>query len=205
MADDKFIMIGLNDERSKDIADVLGNKTCKKIIDFLSEKKEASEKDISDALSMPINTVEYNLNKLIKAGLIEKSKNFFWSVKGKKIVNYKLSNKKIIISPKSIVKGIVPALIGVFLGAFGIKILSDRINYNNVNLIDAGSRAIGNSPAVLEKVGSAGAENVGAVGVDYVKNVCVSTEIWLWFLLGGLFVILIFLLWNHFKKMKGGF
>ena len=51
MANDKFIMFGIDDSRSKDVAEVLANKTCKKIIDYLSETKEASEKDISDALS----------------------------------------------------------------------------------------------------------------------------------------------------------
>jgi len=100
MTDDKFILMGLDDSRSKDIAEVLGNKTCKKIIDYLAETKEASEKDISDALTIPINTVEYNLNKLIKTGLVEKTKNFFWSRKGKKIDMYKLAKKHIVISPK---------------------------------------------------------------------------------------------------------
>ncbi|MDP2926063.1 MAG: beta-propeller domain-containing protein [Nanoarchaeota archaeon] len=101
MVEDKFIMYGIDDERSKDIADVLGNKTCKKILNYLADIKEASEKDISDALNMPINTVEYNLKKLVKSGLVEKTKNFFWSVKGKKIQMYKLAKKHIIISPKS--------------------------------------------------------------------------------------------------------
>ena len=62
--DDKFILMGLNDKRSKKIAEVLGNKTCKKIIDYLAETKQASEKDIADALNIPINTTEYNLKKL---------------------------------------------------------------------------------------------------------------------------------------------
>ena len=101
MKDDKFILMGLDDERSRDIADVLSNSTCKKIIDYLSEIKEASEKDISDALEIPLNTAEYNLNKLIKAGLVEKAKNFFWSVKGRKIGMYRLAKKHIVISPKS--------------------------------------------------------------------------------------------------------
>ncbi|MBR9704825.1 helix-turn-helix domain-containing protein [Candidatus Pacearchaeota archaeon] len=100
MKDEKFILMDLDDERSKDIAEVLGNKTCKKIIDFLSETKEASEKDISDGLGVPINTVEYNLKKLIKSGLVDKSKNFFWSRKGRKITMFKLAKKHIIISPK---------------------------------------------------------------------------------------------------------
>ncbi len=96
--DDKFIMMGLNDD-TRNIAEVLKNPTCKKILDFLGDVKEASEKDIAGGLGMAINTVEYNLNKLIKAGLVEKTKNFFWSVKGKKIPMYKLARKHIIISP----------------------------------------------------------------------------------------------------------
>lgn len=93
-------MISMEDERAGKIAEILGNKSSKKIIDFLSEKNESSEKEISDRLKMPINTVEYNLNKLLHVGLIEKTKNFFWSQKGKKIPMYKLSNKSILISPK---------------------------------------------------------------------------------------------------------
>ncbi|MGV8152355.1 MAG: beta-propeller domain-containing protein [Candidatus Nanoarchaeia archaeon] len=118
---DKFILIDINDERSKTIAEILGNKTSKAILDYLSETKEASEQDIAKALSMPINTVEYNLNKLIKSGLVEKAKNFFWSVKGRKIDMFKLAKKHIIISPKSkrpdmnILKTIVPVLLGIAL------------------------------------------------------------------------------------------
>lgn len=101
MADDKFILIGLDDERAKDVADVISNKTCKKILDYLSDVKEASEQDIAKGLGIPINTAEYNLGKLVKSGLVDKAKNFFWSVKGKKIGMFKLAKKHIIISPKS--------------------------------------------------------------------------------------------------------
>ena len=90
----------MNDERTKKVAEVMGNATCKKIIEFLAEIKEASEKDISDALGIPLNTAEYNLKKLIESGLAEKTKNFFWSTKGKKIEMFKLANKHIVISPK---------------------------------------------------------------------------------------------------------
>lgn len=141
MADDKFIMIGIDDEGSKDIAEVLGNKTCKKIIDYLADTKEASEKDISSALNMPINTVEYNLNKLIKSGLVVKSKNFFWSIKGKKIDMYKLANKHIIISPKKrpnleTLKSIIPILAIIFIiGLIAIFALpkNNPININGNN------------------------------------------------------------------------
>jgi len=115
MTDDKFILMGLDDDNSKNVAEVLGSKTCKKILDFLADIKEASEKDISDGLYMKMNTVEYNLKKLIKVGLVEKSKNFFWSVKGKKIPMYKLVKKHIIIGTKkpslSYLKTILPVII----------------------------------------------------------------------------------------------
>ena len=98
MSDDKFILVDLNDEKSGNIAEILKNKSAKKILDFLGEVKEASEKDIADKLTMPLNTVEYNLKKLISAGFVKKTSNFFWSVKGKKIPTYKLSRKHIVIS-----------------------------------------------------------------------------------------------------------
>jgi hypothetical protein len=50
MKDEKFILTSLDDENSKAISEVLGSKTCKKIIDFLAETKEASEQDIASAL-----------------------------------------------------------------------------------------------------------------------------------------------------------
>jgi len=114
--DGKFILMGLEDSRAGHIAEVLKNKTCKKVLDFLADRKEASEQDIARGLDLPINTAEYNLKKLIKAGLVEKTKNFFWSVKGKKIPMYKLARKHIIISPSkkpslSYLKSILPAIL----------------------------------------------------------------------------------------------
>ncbi|MCL6500851.1 MAG: helix-turn-helix domain-containing protein, partial [Candidatus Pacearchaeota archaeon] len=88
----KYLMVSLEDPRTRKIAAVLSNKTCKKIIDMLAEK-EASKSEIAKALKIPLNTTEYNVNKLVEAGLIEKSKNYFWSAKGKKIEIYKISNK----------------------------------------------------------------------------------------------------------------
>jgi len=129
MKNNKFIFIGLDDDKAGHIAEVLKNKTCKKILDFLADTKEASEKDISDSLKMPINTIEYNLKKLIKGGFVVKTKNFFWSVKGKKIPMYKLARKHIIISPnKSLslnyLKSILPVIFALATIAIFITIIS---------------------------------------------------------------------------------
>lgn len=98
MTSDKYILVSLDEDKVGKIAEVIGNKTCKRILDILADE-ELSEKEISDRLNIPMNTVNYNVKKLKDSGLIEEKKHFF-SVKGKRIPVYKVSNKSIVISPK---------------------------------------------------------------------------------------------------------
>jgi DNA-binding transcriptional ArsR family regulator len=97
---ESYISIDLNDPRAKNISEVIGSSTCKKILKLLAEK-ELTETEISKELKIPLNSVEYNLKKLIQSGLIESTQHW-WSIKGKKMPSYRVSDKKIIISPKSI-------------------------------------------------------------------------------------------------------
>ena len=78
---DKYLNIDLNDPRAGAIAEVMANNTCKKILEALAEK-EMSVTEISQSLNMPLNTIDYNIKKLLSAGLIIPTKEFFWSVKG---------------------------------------------------------------------------------------------------------------------------
>ncbi|MBI2044599.1 beta-propeller domain-containing protein [Candidatus Pacearchaeota archaeon] len=129
--DEKFIMMNLDDDRSKKVAEAISNPTCKKILNYLAENKDKSEEDIAKDLAMPINTVEYNLKKLLESGLIEKSKNFFWSKRGKKINLYKPANRHIIISPKSkrpnmdVLKTILPVIIALVVVVAAVLLLSN--------------------------------------------------------------------------------
>ena len=126
------ISIDLGDPRTGLVAEALSNKTCVKILDLLAED-ELTASDIAFKLDIPLNTVGYNIDKLIVSGLVEKSSNFFWSVKGKKTPTYKVANRKIVISPKRIIKGIVPLLLvaGVIaLFAIGF-VFDDSTNVRN--------------------------------------------------------------------------
>ena len=123
---DKSISIDLGDPRTSKIAEALSNKTCVKILDLLAIQ-ELTASDIASKLGIPLNTTGYNLEKLIAAGLVEKSSNFFWSVKGKKTPVYKVANKRIIISPKRLMNKIVPVLL--FIGA--AMLLSVILMFNN--------------------------------------------------------------------------
>tara|TARA_Y100000310_G_scaffold330494_1_gene402248 strand:+ start:1498 stop:3936 length:2439 start_codon:yes stop_codon:yes gene_type:complete len=141
--DDKFVLVGLDDEKSKYVAEVLGNKTCKKILNYLAEVSEASVSDVANGLNMQLNTVDYNVKKLVKAGLVERVKNFFWSVKGKKIGMYKLAKKHIIISPKnqkpsaSALRAVLPVLVVLALAAILAVVL--HFSDEPVQMISQGS------------------------------------------------------------------
>ncbi|MEK6934179.1 MAG: beta-propeller domain-containing protein [Nanoarchaeota archaeon] len=128
MKEEKYLNVDLNDPRSTAIAEVMTNKTCKKILELVTEK-EMSESDIASSLNIPLNTVGYNIKKLLEAGLIEKSKVYFWSVKGKRIPTYRISNKKIIISPKRLIS---VAPIAMFISILGAILIIALLSQNNI-------------------------------------------------------------------------
>src|SRR3989339_689756 len=98
MVNEKFLMISLEEDKSKELAQIISNPTARKLLDFLSEK-DYCESDIAKKLNLPISTVHYNIQALLKNNLVEE-KDFVWSEKGKKVNLYGLANKLIIIAPK---------------------------------------------------------------------------------------------------------
>lgn len=187
------IMVDLDDPRTGKIADAISNNTCKKILTVLSEK-EFSEGDIAKKLNIPLNTVGYNIKKLVEAGLIEKSKQFFWSIKGKKILTYKLSNKKIIISPKTMIRGIIPTIIISGLIALSIRFIS--ISQQSFTAMQK------EADKIATEVGSAAEISTPAVqeGTEVIATTMSSA--WLWFLTGALTALFIFLIWNWIRGKK---
>jgi DNA-binding Lrp family transcriptional regulator len=209
MDENHFMLVSLEDSKSKAISEVLGSKTCKKIIGYLSERKEASQKDLSDALAIPMNTLDYNIKKLLDSGFIQKRKNFFWSQKGKKIVMYELSNKSIVISPKKSpsqkFKSILPAFILTAAGTFAVwayeKIIYAKESLSNPVL----NSASGSSGTLLQK-GAEIASAPSAIGVasDTYGTILTTTPhqilIWPWFLAGALLMIFVISIIN-WKKL----
>lgn len=196
----KYLLFDLDDEKAKKLGEVISNVTCKKIVNFLAEK-DASESDIAKELGMPVNTVEYNLKKLLDAGIIEKSKDYFWSRKGKKIDMYKVANKLIVIAPKkgnvySKLKGIVPAVLIT-------GILAGIVYFYQKSLMfarDAVSQAEESVVGVVKAGGESLSSGVASVNVDAgISGIISSLNSWEWFLLGAWLAIIIFLVWNWRK------
>ncbi len=185
---EKYLVLSIGDEKSKHIAEILGNKTAKKIIEILSEK-ELSVTDLSKKLNLPINTIDYNVKKLLKAGLIEKTKNYFWSVKGKKIPTYKVSNKKILISPKK-----------SFLEKTKLLILPAIITFITALIIRYQTLP---KPRILQSKDMAIQETVTkAVEAPPVSAYILQFPAWMWFLAGAWLAIIIFFIITLKKEVK---
>jgi len=193
------IMVDLDDPRTEKIADVISNKTSKKILGLLAEK-ELSESEIANSLGMPLNTVGYNIDKLEEVGLIEKVKGFLWSVKGKRIHKYRVSNRKIIISPKNILKGIIPSVLISGALALGIKAWIDNKIIGS-NMAQETQRA---GEGAFEKSIAAVADNSASAAGEGINHgiFIVAQNGWLLFFAGALFGLLVFLIWNSMRSEK---
>jgi DNA-binding transcriptional ArsR family regulator len=172
--DRNFINIDLEDPRAVLVAEALSNKTCVKILSLLAEH-ELTASDVASRLNIPLNTVGYNIDKLIHAGLIEKSSNYFWSVKGKKTIVYKVVNKRIIITPKKFYKGFIPAIV-----ATGIIALALRSFINSRTLF------------VDNKLALPATESASAIS----SNVSLLNLGWAWFIAGAMFSLIVAFLWD---------
>jgi len=212
MKDDTSIMVDLGDPKAKAIAEVIGNKTCNKILDFLADN-EATVTDVSSNLKMPLNTVDYNIKKLIRAGLIEKASHW-WSVKGKKMPTYRVSNRQIIISPRrSLVQafawvigltGLTALTIKQFMGisySAGEQIMGVArdtvVNSVNESLVQGGALMA----TVSEKATTEVAPAVIDVAPVVLNNITNSEGFlssigglgpWSWFLIGAWFAVFLF-------------
>ena len=120
MAKESFILVSLEDEKTKKLSQSITNETCRKILNYLSEKEDVTETQISTDLKIPMPTVNYNMKLLVENGLVEINE-FHYSKKGREVDHYSLANKMIIIAPKkdekllSRLKKLLPvvAIIGV--------------------------------------------------------------------------------------------
>jgi|SRR3989344_1196125 len=191
---EKYISVDLDDPRAERIAEVISNKTSKKILGLLAER-EMSATEIASELKIPLNTAGYNLEKLVETGLIEKVKGFLWSVKGKKIEKYKVSNKKVLISPKRMIRGILPALLVTGAVAFGIKAFTEYQirSYNSPQLLNKAAETAASGTSAGEQFASINAPATSGI-VQTVSIIAQNS--WLWFLAGAFVALFIYLIWN---------
>lgn len=145
MSKEKFILVSLKEEESKKLAQIISNDTSRKILDFLDEK-ETTESELAEKLNIPLSTIHYNLQALLKGRLVEADE-YHYSEKGKEVLHYKLANKYVIIAPKSTfgikekLKRILPVGIIALVGSSAIYLYGLIQNQFSGSLIAATPQA----------------------------------------------------------------
>lgn len=198
MGEEPFILLSLKEDKAKELSKVISNDTSRKILDYLSKVKDATETDISVKINVPISTIHYNISQLIKANLIEADE-FHYSKKGKEVNHYKLANKLIIITPKETkgfkekLKSLLPLGIIVLGASFVINFFMKTSVMQGTNLKSA--------DAVAQRAVSEVAVFNAPAAVN-VESFSHEPNIALWFLAGCVFSIGIFLLIEYFSKRR---
>jgi predicted transcriptional regulator len=228
MKKDPFLLVSLEESESKALAQVISNDTARKILDLLSKEESATETDIGKKLKVPLSTVHYNLQALVKANLVQ-AEEFHYSEKGKEVLHYSLANKLIIIAPKNTrtesfkekLKGLLPVgLIALAAGA-----VMQVVSMLRSGAFMLGAKASGESSLLMAKgvmneavpvaadyaarsvetVAPEAAQALGgamptsaAAPIGYVTQ----PSIVVWFLLGAAFTILLLVVWYYFVTRK---
>ncbi len=180
------ISIDIDDPRTGLVAEALANKTCVKILSLLAEK-DLTATDIAVKLNIPLNTTGYNIEKLINSGLVEKSSDFFWSVKGKKTPVYKVANRRIVISPKRIIRGVIPAVLISGVGALLLRFFTQNGVQNTIGVeqfADSASVEVANFANRIPEIANYSVKSSGFNGI------------WAWFFIGALFSLIVLFLWD---------
>jgi DNA-binding transcriptional ArsR family regulator len=198
MADESFLLVSLDEDKSKSLAQVLSNDTSRKILDFLSKTEHATETEISKEMKVPLSTVHYNLDLLVKSNLVT-NENFTYSEKGKQIVHYTLSNKYVIIAPrktealKEKLRQFLPVVLITAVVSLGIKFFS-----KSMNVLSA-------APQLMKT--EAADTGLRATAEAYGGNfspIAQTQEFAVWFLFGSVFALIIYFIWAEIilKKIK---
>lgn len=195
-----FLLLSLDDDKAKKIANAVNNESGIKILNYLSNKEHATETDISEKLKIPISTVHYNLEQLQKADLIEWEDAHF-SQKGKKVKHYKLVSKYIIIAPKhekegflEKIKTLFPAFLTSIFGAGLIYYFSNFKSQNlKVETLMAKSVVYQEEARMADTVMMA--EPILELTPFYFQS-------WFVFLTGAILALLVVLIYSYIKKKK---
>jgi len=183
--EETFILVSLEEEKSKQLAQIITNETARKILDYLT-KKEASESEIAKELNLPLTTIHYNIQQLLKNNLIQ-CKEFVWSEKGKEINIYTIAKKFIIIAPKytetlrNQLKKILPVALFGFVATGVIYFFTKNIQ----------------PPSFAAK------SELATVAEEVSRDLTIQqVNPALWFLYGVIFVVVFYLFWSIVRKEK---
>lgn len=217
-----FVLVSLEEDKAKELAQVISSDACRKILDHL-EKDKATESEIAAALNMPISTVHYNIKNLLQSKLIEANE-YHYSQKGKEVLHYSLANKFVIIAPKGAsesfknkLKSLLPVVGIVGALSFAVQYLPSLLGGFGKASIQSSDMMLRESAPVIEEMAKLGADaavdsfaatapqaaqETANQAAQYAVQSSAQQPIGLWFAFGAASFLLIYLLFDYYRKRK---
>ncbi len=185
MPKSNFLLVDLNEPKVKKLAETITSETSRKLLNHLAEKED-TEANIAQVLGIPISTAHYHLQKLQEAGLV-KVEEFHYSPKGREVNHYQLANKYIIITPQKVsglrekLRGILPvALIVAGVGlVIGLVNRSSQMFSSVMKTSALEDNAFEAAPSVQKCI---------------TASAPVSSNFWLWFIIGGISAMVVYVI-----------
>lgn len=202
------MLVNLAGEEAREVAKILSSETGKKILDFMSVKESVTETEVADSLNLPLSTVHYNMQQLLKAKLVVADE-YHYSKRGKEILHYKLAKKYIIIAPQGESKKSffehLKKYIPVTLIAISISVIIKMISffYAKTGTFKATSVIMEDVTQVANKMlREAPNQQILQTTPEVVKTPTYSLGLPEYFLIGAIVVILIMIFIEYFRWRK---
>lgn len=202
-----FLLVSLEEEKAKKLANVIGSDTCRRILDSLA-KSGATESELSRSLGIPISTVHYNLRQLVDAGLVH-AKEFHYSEKGREVNHYSLANKYIIISPSAEslplrLRRLLPVVFVVGALSVALQLFSRGLSAPLAQQAAVQPMASEAAKDAFVKTAVSSAAEGAAAAVQPAVSAApgLFQSIGLWFFLGAMAALFVYVLWGYVRERK---
>lgn len=223
MAKKSFLMVSLEEDKAKKLAQVISNDKCRKILDYLTNNDSVTESEIAEELNLPLSTVHYNIQQLVESNLV-RSDEYHYSKKGKEVQHYSLVNKYIIISPKPVygikqkLKSILPVVLIVGAAAATIRFFAPMFQRQTLSepamfaaqdsMENAGQEVLRQeAQRTVIDTGAAMANDTAIKGIEKISTEAVPAmqadySFIVWFIAGALFALLVYLLIDWIRRKR---
>ena len=195
---DQVVVLEPGAEQATKIAKAMASRTAGDILRFIGDGQKTST-EISEHLSIPMNTAKYHIENLLDAGLISVAA-IKYSVKGREVKVYTLTNQLLIVAPR---QTNVRSLLLKYTSLFAIVAFGSLV----VTIIQSG---IGTTERFSEGLNAAPSAPSQAVGVAYAKgasDMVAATQPFgldatVAFFLGGTLIIIVLLCYEMYMWKK---
>lgn len=210
--EETFLLVSLEEDKAKKLAQVISNDSCRKILDYLTKKK-ATETEIAQALGLPLSTVHYNLKHLVDNRLVEAAE-FHYSEKGREVLHYSLSNKYVIIAPKGVSESFKDKLRSIIGAVASVGFIALALQYVPRMFSSMQKTAMESvAPAALQKGAERIAENAPSLLTESAQDSSFQAAsaaqaaqayqpVWPWFVIGAIICLLLYLLFEYIRKRR---